>query len=294
MLPTFFQLFLSITGNDCKTKWKSIRSSYIRSLNSKSKSGSGAGSKKEYYLTPHLRFLNPFTKNRTQEGNISETQNSSHHNDSENSNFSNVDVFNHDFNSQDEFSSATSLSATHTMDNSSSPSLRSPTEPHSIVTHQPNMQQYREKELVPSTSSPSPEPCTNTHTPSSSIYKNQPKKSMPLSAVDKCAIEYFSLKKQKTELKRHEPLDKDPCELFLLSLVPQMQSMTPREQLTFQKGILNLVENIKYPSQEPIQQQSIILFSGDLSSNNATTSYYQNFSNEVQNDTSTQSPPSPS
>lgn len=61
-------------GEDCKNKWKSIRSAYIRALNTKSKSGSAAGSKKDYYLSPYLQFLNPFTKNRPQEGNIIHVQ----------------------------------------------------------------------------------------------------------------------------------------------------------------------------------------------------------------------------
>ncbi|GBP69499.1 hypothetical protein EVAR_43747_1 [Eumeta japonica] len=66
-------------GDDCKAKWKSIRSAYIRSLNTKFKSGSAAGSKKEYYLAPYLLFLNPFTKNRPQEGNIPITQEDERH-----------------------------------------------------------------------------------------------------------------------------------------------------------------------------------------------------------------------
>lgn len=42
----------------------------MRTLNTKSKSGSGAGLKKEYYLAKYLQFLNPFSKSRPQGGNI--------------------------------------------------------------------------------------------------------------------------------------------------------------------------------------------------------------------------------
>ncbi|KAJ8952577.1 hypothetical protein NQ314_007503, partial [Rhamnusium bicolor] len=67
----------------------------------------------------------------------------------------------------------------------------------------------------------------------------------------------------------------DPCELFLLSLVPQMKSMTPRQQLSFQKGILELIEKIKYPQDHPLQsvpeQQGINLASASAGS------YYNTF-----------------
>lgn len=58
-------MYLFISSKECKKKWKIMDSTYIGNLNTKTKSGSKADSKKEYY---------PFIRNRLQERNI-KTQN---------------------------------------------------------------------------------------------------------------------------------------------------------------------------------------------------------------------------
>ncbi|VEN39664.1 unnamed protein product, partial [Callosobruchus maculatus] len=188
-------------GDDCKSKWKSIRSAYIRALNTKSKSGSAAGSKKEYYLAPYLKFLNPFTKNRPQEGNISVQEDEQ--------------LSEHESQIEETSNNVPDLTCAE------GDSLRNET-------------------LVASVPSP--------HSSSLSIQTPQPAKSRkPMSEADKCTIEYFKLKEQRLENNQQsEKQPNDPCEIFLLSLVPHMTSMSQQQQLSFQRGVLELIENIKY------------------------------------------------
>lgn len=76
--------------------------------------------------------------------------------------------------------------------------------------------------------------------------------------MDKCAIDFFTTKKKKTKTVTALPeFKQNPCEQFLLSLVPQMESMSSRQQLSFQKDILQLIEKIEYPVQSNSEQQDI-------------------------------------
>ncbi|VEN35771.1 unnamed protein product [Callosobruchus maculatus] len=223
-------------GDDCKSKWKSIRSAYIRALNTKSKSGSAAGSKKEYYLAPYLKFLNPFTKHRQQEGNISVQEDEQ--------------LTEHESQIEETSNNVPDLTCAE------GDSLRNET-------------------LVASVPSPAPSP----HSSSLSIQTSQPAKSRkPMSEADKCTIEYIKLKKQRLENNHQsEKQPKDPCEMFLLSLVPHMTSMSQQQQLTFQRGVLELIENIKYRQ----------LPRGSLdtnSSNSNLSTYYTNFSQVLHDD----------
>lgn len=53
-------------------KWKNIRGGFVRYLKALNTTGSGA--KKPYYLWEVLQFLIPYTKSRTQSGNLQENQ----------------------------------------------------------------------------------------------------------------------------------------------------------------------------------------------------------------------------
>lgn len=61
-----------VVVQDCKERWKNLRSCYTRHLKSLSgTSGSAAKTKRPYYLAEYLHFLQPFTKSRKSKGNIS-------------------------------------------------------------------------------------------------------------------------------------------------------------------------------------------------------------------------------
>ncbi|KAF5279662.1 hypothetical protein FQR65_LT15319 [Abscondita terminalis] len=56
------------TQSEVKLRWRNIRSAFTRFLRSKNITGGAA--KKPYYLWDHLQFLLPYTKSRTQSGNL--------------------------------------------------------------------------------------------------------------------------------------------------------------------------------------------------------------------------------
>ncbi|CAH2010346.1 unnamed protein product [Acanthoscelides obtectus] len=64
---------ISANVSECKDRWKNIRGSYSKyRAKLQTKSGQGAKRVKEYYLAPHLLFLDPFLKSRKSKGNIAE------------------------------------------------------------------------------------------------------------------------------------------------------------------------------------------------------------------------------
>nr|XP_023020829.1 transcription factor Adf-1-like [Leptinotarsa decemlineata] len=60
---------LKETEQNCRDRWKNIRTAYGRSLKPP-KSGSGGKSKKPYYLATHLDFLRPYMKGASTSGNV--------------------------------------------------------------------------------------------------------------------------------------------------------------------------------------------------------------------------------
>lgn len=60
---------------ECKDRWKNIRGSYSKyKAKLLTKSGQGTKRVKEYYLAPHLLFLDPFLKSRRSKGNLDEEE----------------------------------------------------------------------------------------------------------------------------------------------------------------------------------------------------------------------------
>ncbi|KAJ8947635.1 hypothetical protein NQ318_002647, partial [Aromia moschata] len=57
------------TDKNCRERWKNIRTAYVRSLKPP-KSGASQNSKKTYYLTEHLSFLQPYLKGGDTSGNL--------------------------------------------------------------------------------------------------------------------------------------------------------------------------------------------------------------------------------
>ncbi|CAG9762540.1 unnamed protein product [Ceutorhynchus assimilis] len=201
---------MDLCRDDCKNKRKLIRSAYIRSINNKAKSGSGAGSKKEYYLAQYLKFLNPFTKNLRQESNIT-------------SQCQNQDTIDHGT-LQTEYSEESQQEA-----------------------HETDAEEDHSREGIPS-----PPVHSNFDTNVSSLscsetphcLSSKTSRKKTIDDADKCAIDYFDIKK-KIEDKLQKESKKSSCELFLLSLIPHMESMTDQQQLSFQRKALQLLQDVK-------------------------------------------------
>ncbi|CAH1102058.1 unnamed protein product [Psylliodes chrysocephalus] len=238
------------TGESCKSKWKGIRSSYIRSLSAKGKSGSSAGSKKTI-LPSKIPAIFECIQNYPQEGNLQsgpftkepENLNEESHTGNEETETNEADStdsesrdrqISTDFDdlgeSQNSFLPDTPRAGPSTTDNTD---------------QQTDMRSLRESPTLRSKLN-------------GKRVKKRSYNTKGLNAADKCAIDYFTLKKKKAEtLTSSQQQKPNSCEMFLLSLVPQMESMTPRQQLSFQKGILKLIENIKYPVQSDSGQQDL-------------------------------------
>lgn len=184
-------------------------------MNAKTKSDSKAGSKKTYYLGQYLRFLNPFTKNYPQKGNVNSPSTEIDPSQEETNIASS--------NNQDEYKDISSphekLGETTEVDNRQYETVESPSDLSSLPSH---------------TSS-------DYHAGIKHKYQHNNNRK-EINAVDQSAIDYFTLKKKRYETTKNKG-EKDPCEHFLLSLVPYMKSMSQLEQLSFQQGVLNLIEN---------------------------------------------------
>lgn len=167
-------MYLLFPGNDCKLKWKSIRSAYIRTLNTKSKSGSGAGSKKDYYLASYLQFLNPYTKCRSQGGNIPKLtrENEQQNNDT----IVCESQIEQDVYEVSDVISAHEDSLTHEVQSTSSSASYPRTSTPSVPTNEASTS-------YPGTSTTS---VTTNQPLTSTIRKKQ------ISEADKCAIDYFT------------------------------------------------------------------------------------------------------
>ncbi|XP_045470792.1 uncharacterized protein LOC123678058 isoform X2 [Harmonia axyridis] len=70
-----------------------------------------------------------------------------------------------------------------------------------------------------------------------------------ISHEDGSFIEQYSSKRQKLNEAQEQP-KKSSSELFLLSLVPHLESMTDHQQLSFQRQVIQLLEIIKYPQSD--------------------------------------------
>lgn len=249
MIILLIYIYLFISAKECKNKWKIIRSSYIRSLNTKAKSGSKAGAKKEYYLGQYLRFLNPFTKNRPQEGNLNTPHTEIDSSQEE------VEII-ASSNTQDEYQYM-----------SSPPEIAE----NRRITKVDNRQDENVQSPSDNSSSLPSHPSTDHHTSKKYKYqKNINKKE--INSADQCAIDYFTSKKKKYEMTNEQ---KDPCEHFLLSIVPYMKSMSQLEQLSFQKGVLNLIENTIKSRQQLQRPQSQGSSYSDQSSISTHNQFFQ-------------------
>lgn len=71
---SFLIIFLTfVSANDCKDRWKNIRNRYAKYRKTLLlPSGSGAKTVKEYYLAPHLQFLDYYLKSRRSKSNLAD------------------------------------------------------------------------------------------------------------------------------------------------------------------------------------------------------------------------------
>ncbi|KAL0830700.1 hypothetical protein ABMA28_002834 [Loxostege sticticalis] len=181
---------------DCKSKWRSIRSAYIRSVNTHSNR-----STKSYYLAHHLRFLNPFLKSkssRRESGNLSASE---------------------DEELTDSFQTVDDVLYGDGM------SVQVRVSPEAAVKEEPEDGLYVDVD--------------DSDMVISEVSNKRPSK------LDRSTSPNPSAKKKKIEIDTDK---RSYCEHYALSLVPYLETMTERQQLAFQRGVIDLIEKIKYGS----------------------------------------------
>ncbi|XP_028157927.1 uncharacterized protein LOC135072291 [Ostrinia nubilalis] len=174
---------LGESGTDCKNKWKVIRTNYIRSMIMKAKGATNH--KKDYYLSPHLSFLNPFVKQKFMPNPNEDSMDSIILDDNENQ-----------------------LKVTNT--------------------NIPPIEHNNGKRNI------------------SEVHKEDTQNLKKAKKEYQYPVDHFIVKRAKDEYEDQMAIHKEPSEMYLLSLAPHIKTMTPRQQLKFQIGVAELIDNIKY------------------------------------------------
>ncbi|XP_050300458.1 uncharacterized protein LOC126738981 [Anthonomus grandis grandis] len=192
------------SDQECKERWKNIRSAFVRSLKP-APSGSSAKSKKPYYLHDYLLFILPYIKpiNTTKSpGNIEGPPNPS----------------------ETQVALQVDETAANNHEDEESPA------PSEVIF---NNNSERE-DSVPITSKSAKNPQYNT-TGKKNMYNN----------LDKSFLEYLQNKKKKLA-----PTDDNETarKYFLLSLLPDIKTLTDDQMRHFKLEVLHLIDNIKKSS----------------------------------------------
>lgn len=208
--------YFFVVAADCKDRWKNIRGRYVKCKNQKNlPSGSRAKRNKDYYLTPHLHFLDSFLKSRKSKGNIvNETP--PNERDTE-----------HSIDEEEDVDSEKAEEEDSQGGDNESEINRSPTP------------------------SPLPEPKSMKPPPprtSDDGYRKR-KGATTLADVNEQAFKYFEKKQnilqQANMPQKSEPPDPDMA--FLQSLLPDMKSMDESKKRKFKMGILKLADQLLDP-----------------------------------------------
>ncbi|KAG6450345.1 uncharacterized protein LOC115443638 [Manduca sexta] len=180
---------------DCKTKWRSTRSSYIRSLHP-----TKDGPKKEYYLAPYLAFLNPFIRFRYDEDAINSSPNQP------------IEVYISDGQIE------ANLKHEEDEEETETENINGSKIPHNQYLNTRKETTHRKK--------------------IAKLKRNSNKHCM--NEADNSHVENV------TESIESDLNNGDSYELYVKSLLPHLRSMTERQYFAFQRGVIDLIENIKY------------------------------------------------
>ncbi|XP_028164360.1 transcription factor Adf-1-like [Ostrinia furnacalis] len=225
----------------CRERWKNIRGRYVKQINKPPPSGSAAKSKKPYYLSEYLHFLDTFIRSRTPTGNV---QSQSVETDKERES----EVTEEQSNSIPDISDADEESFTRdeTLEANRIPGLSDYSNP-----------------STPETSVPI----------QSNFYRRKNKQATSLSEVNRSAIKYFDERKKR---QNSAPAVLDPDEAFLKSVLPDMKNMTEAQKRNFKVAVLRVAgEILNQPVVTPpsiLPHYSVIQQSTDCLASNSNRS----------------------
>ncbi|XP_066995202.2 uncharacterized protein [Anabrus simplex] len=220
---------------ECKERWKNVRAVYVRHMKP-GPSGSGSKNKKPYYLAEAMQFTLPFIKALCRSsGNLPEVPQRERCLDIDDS------------------------------DNESSVVVQNSVSPGSFEPSQP----------PPPPLPPTPPPVkpqqpgrsSERHTEPAS--KNLKKRAVRNDAVDNTLIEYFQAKKAKLSTTTQGDTSNNPrseaLKMFLLSMLPDLESMTDIQVRQFKIKCLETIDEILLPpphlSSNPASTTSLPSFS---------------------------------
>ncbi|XP_063241794.1 uncharacterized protein LOC134542872 [Bacillus rossius redtenbacheri] len=212
---------VQLTVNECKEKWKNLRSVFVRHIKPPP-SGSSSKNKKPYYLSEAMKFTLPFIKTLgTPSGNLPEVineQNLEHSSSDPTQNTEDVAA------EEEEYISDNAILTT-----TPQLSLPSPMLPNTDFSqeHAHHSQQM-------------------THDPFSNPKDNLSKrKKQTVTEVDKSFMEYMNAKKRKLESNSND--DRQVKTSFLLSLLPEIEPLTDAQMKSFRRRVLQLIDDITNP-----------------------------------------------
>nr|XP_023015791.1 uncharacterized protein LOC111505243 [Leptinotarsa decemlineata] len=251
MNMTFF-----VTVQECKEKWRNIRSSFLRSMKAPA---SGSKSKKPYYLKDYLQFILPYVKpvnNVENTGNVPEPPPEISNEDNSSANVASDSVLNNNHNENSQTASYNSEDET----NQSEP----------VMT-----QQQKPVHQLPVT-------------PASTAFQTCRYRKRQVTEGEKTFVDYLKAKTRKVQDGANSDSKPKTSHMhhFLLSLLPDLESMTEEQQRNIKLRIMILIDAVKsnhlqshqythVPSQRSSTIQSVLtlLVSPDPSSQFSDTQY---------------------
>lgn len=197
---------------NCRERWRNIRGAFLRSMR-KPPSGSGANSKKPYYLIEHLQFLLPYIKNKASDGNLTGVSDCN-----ETFEVTNSDSEDHTDNQQ---------TPTETQDNDTS-----------HVSTMPNSPAERTDELAEQGQDAGTDKSVIIARKSYNFAERKASASTTSNAADDAFIEWMKTKKERDSCKEC------PNMSFLRSLLPDMKKMTDKQNRRFRQKVISLIDDI--------------------------------------------------
>ncbi|KAL4706597.1 hypothetical protein ACJJTC_009009 [Scirpophaga incertulas] len=237
----------NMSAAECKEKWRNIRAVFIRNLKANKKGSRDR--RKPYYLRDVMKFTLPYIQ--WPKGHEKSVK------------LKNRKKFNTD-DSEDDDSDAAASQAHVSTDSKSVSEL--------CDNHIASPQSHPEPPQSPqSPRSPSPSDLP------SILLKEKTHKTR--SALEGEFKEYLKTKLDKMEkMVANQDLDQQPKKMFLLSLLPDLETMSDRQMRGFKIGAMKIIEDILIDKTKPSRPKGV-----SIDVNNSQPDYYEGMNVEIEN-----------
>ncbi|XP_026750603.2 uncharacterized protein LOC113511187 [Galleria mellonella] len=209
---------VNLSGNECKEKWKNLRAVFVRHMKP-FLTGTKTKPKKPYYLADAMQFALPYIKSLYPRSDEMHIQPQVEVYDEGESNWQPPD---------NEMSPPSVVSPQHSF-------VASPGSPQSSISPMPSspkISQQSSKIIAKREEMDEDYVYPSWHQP----YQNRKTSRKEVSQLDN---EYFQSKRSKVDSIQHEA-----NKMYLLSLLPDVDHMTPSQTRTFKRKVIDLIDNI--------------------------------------------------